>query len=359
LVIGLLFTGIADAAGSAGASRLGARAIGLFGVLLLVTASFAVVFTPWLLSVWPAAPQAAAAIAGEASAPPAAALDAGEWLKSFIPTNPFAALAGGNTLQIVVFTAAFALATTRLPEIQRAALVGVFDALTRAMIVAVQFIFRLGPLGVFALAALVGLNAGLDALGVLAHYVAVVSLVQILVILALYVLVALSGAGLARFAAGVIPAQVVALSTQSSIASLPAMLEVATGPLKVPEPVAKLVLPLAVSVFRITSPVANLAVACYVAHLAGIELSAQAMATGVAVAFAVSIATIGLPGQVSFIASVAPICVAMGIPIGVLPLLVAVEMLPDLFRTLGNVTADVATTTMLARGEEALDKPRA
>jgi Na+/H+-dicarboxylate symporter len=83
------------------------------------------------------------------------------------------------------------------------------------------------------------------------------------------------------------------------------------------------------------------------------------MATGVAVAFAVSIATIGLPGQVSFIASVAPICIAMGIPIGVLPLLVAVEMLPDLFRTLGNVTADVATTTMLARGEEALDKPRA
>ncbi len=362
LVIGLLFTGIADAAGTAGASRLGGRALLLFTMLLLATASFAVVFTPWLLGIWPpAAAEAAGLFLNADAAPAATALDAGAWLKSFVPTNPFAALASGNTLQIVVFTAAAALATTRLPEAPRKQLVGLFDALTRAMIVVVQFVFKLGPIGIFALASLVGLNAGLAAIGVLAHYVAVVSLVQIIVIIGVYALVAVSGAGLARFARGVLPAQVVAVSTQSSIASLPAMLEAATGPLGVSQSVARLVLPLAVSVFRITSPVANLAVACYVAHLSGITLTPQAMATGVAVAFAVSIATIGLPGQVSFIASVAPICIAMGIPIELLPLLIAVEMLPDIFRTLGNVTADVAVTSVLAAREPAaaasLDKP--
>jgi Na+/H+-dicarboxylate symporter len=358
LVIGLLFTGIADAAGSAGASRLAGRALTLFAVLLVGTAAFAVVFTPWLLSVWPASSEAAAAIIGQADAPVAAALDAGDWLKSFVPTNPFAALASGNTLQIVMFTAAAALATTQLPAAQRATLVGTFDSLTRAMIVLVQFVFRLGPIGVFALAALVGLRAGLDAIGVLAHYVLVVILVQLVVIALVYALVVARGNGL-RFARGILPAQVVAVSTQSSIASLPAMIEAANGPLQVPERVSRLVLPLAVSVFRITSPAANLAVACYVAHLSGIELSVQALVTGVAVAFAVSIATIGLPGQVSFIASVAPICIAMGIPIAALPLLIAVEMLPDIFRTLGNVTADVAAASLLSDGaapEERLDK---
>lgn len=361
LVIGLLFTGIADAAGSAGASRLAGRALVLFAVLLIGTAGFAVVFTPWLLSVWPASAEAAAAIVGRAEAPVAAALDLGDWLKSFVPTNPFAALASGNTLQIVIFTAAAALATTRLEAGPRDVLVGVFDSLTRAMIVLVQFIFRLGPVGVFALAALVGLRAGLDAIGVLAHYVLVVIAVQLVVIAFIYVLVAARGQGL-RFAKGMLPAQVVAVSTQSSIASLPAMIEAANGSLKVPERVSRLVLPLAVSVFRITSPAANLAVACYVAHLNGIVLSPQALVTGVAVAFAVSIATIGLPGQVSFIASVAPICIAMGIPIAALPLLIAVEMLPDIFRTLGNVTADVAAASLLADGpaaEERLDKPPA
>jgi Na+/H+-dicarboxylate symporter len=357
LVIGLLFTGIADAAGSAGASRLAGRALLLFALLLLGTASFAVIFTPWLLDVWPASALAAAAIMGQAEAPAATALDAGAWLKSFIPTNPFAALAAGNTLQIVVFTAASALATTRLPDAPRTALVSLFDGITRAMIVLVQFIFRLGPIGVFALAAMVGLRAGLDAIGVLAHYVVVIIIVQLIVIGGVYLLVAASGVGLGRFIRGVLPAQVVAVSTQSSIASLPAMLEASTGALKVPVRVARLVLPLAVSVFRITSPVANLAVACYVAHLAGIVLGPQALITGVAVAFAVSIATIGLPGQVSFVASVAPICIAMGVPIAALPLLIAVEMIPDIFRTLGNVTADVAVTAMLARNEPLDNQP--
>ncbi len=56
-----------------------------------------------------------------------------------------------------------------------------------------------------------------------------------------------------------------------------------------------------------------------------------------------------LPGQVSFLTSIAPICVAMGIPIEPLALLIAVEMIPDLVRTVGNVTMDVAATTAIAR----------
>jgi proton glutamate symport protein len=62
-----------------------------------------------------------------------------------------------------------------------------------------------------------------------------------------------------------------------------------------------------------------------------------------------SYGAISLPGEVSFISSIAPIGMALGLPIAPLALLVAVEMVPDIFRTLGNVTLDVAVTTAVNR----------
>jgi Na+/H+-dicarboxylate symporter len=72
-------------------------------------------------------------------------------------------------------------------------------------------------------------------------------------------------------------------------------------------------------------------------------------------AMLISIGTVGLPGQVSFFASIAPICIAMGVPLEMLPLLLAVEVIPDIFRTLGNVTADMAVTRIVQGGEVEAD----
>jgi Na+/H+-dicarboxylate symporter len=107
------------------------------------------------------------------------------------------------------------------------------------------------------------------------------------------------------------------------------------------------VLPLAVAVFRYTSPLGNLAVCFFVAALYGLHPGLLQIAAAVFVAFAVSVGSVGLPGQVSFLASVAPICLALGLPVEVLGILVAVEVVPDIFRTVGNVTADLAVTTVL------------
>ena len=72
-------------------------------------------------------------------------------------------------------------------------------------------------------------------------------------------------------------------------------------------------------------------------------------ATGAVVAAITTMGSVSLPGQISFLTAITPIAVAMGVPIEPLALLVAVEMLPDLVRTLGNVTMDVAATTAVAR----------
>jgi len=68
---------------------------------------------------------------------------------------------------------------------------------------------------------------------------------------------------------------------------------------------------------------------------------------------ATSLASVSLPGQVSFFASIAPICLTLGLPLDLLPILIAVEVIPDIFRTIGNVTGDMAITAILSRGETA------
>ena len=66
---------------------------------------------------------------------------------------------------------------------------------------------------------------------------------------------------------------------------------------------------------------------------------------------ATSLASVSLPGQISFFASVAPLCLTLGLPVDLLPILIAVEVIPDIFRTIGNVTGDMAITAILGRGE--------
>jgi Na+/H+-dicarboxylate symporter len=135
------------------------------------------------------------------------------------------------------------------------------------------------------------------------------------------------------------------------------MVERARDAMGTPEHVANLVLPMAVAVFRMTSPVANLGVVFFCASVFGVELSPGAIIVGGLVAIAISIGSVGLPGEISFIASVAPICMAMGVPIELLGLLVAVEAVPDIFRTVGNVSGDMAATQIVARNQPATTPP--
>jgi Na+/H+-dicarboxylate symporter len=102
----------------------------------------------------------------------------------------------------------------------------------------------------------------------------------------------------------------------------------------------------------------NVAVAFYVAHWLGYEPSMGQIIAATAVGAVMSYAAISLPGEISFISSIAPIAMALGVPIAPLALLVAVEMIPDIVRTLGNVTLDVAVTAAVDRSAGG-DEPEA
>lgn len=364
LVFSLLVTGIASIADAAATGRLALKAVLVFAALLIGATVYGVLASQGLHALWPIDPEGGRLLLAGAHGDQVVRDNLGgggltAFLTSLAPSNPIRAAADDAILGIVVFAIVFGFATTRLPSRLRQPLTVFFEAVAETMVVIVHWVLRAAPVGVFALSLGVGLRAGLGAAGVLGHYVAIVVLALVGLILLTYVVAVLWGrVTLPRFARAAAPAQVVAFSTQSSLACLPVMVERARDRLGVSAATAGLVLPLAVAVFRITSTVANLAVCIYVAHLYGIPLTPGVLIAGGVTALAISVGTVGLPGQVSFFASIAPIAIVMGLPLEVLPLLLAVEVVPDIFRTIGNVTADLAAARIV-EGRDATADPEA
>jgi proton glutamate symport protein len=360
LVFAMLVSAVASVADAMATGRLATRAIGWFAGLLLLAGMLAVALSQALLAAWPvdrAMADAFLAGVGSDASQGVPALDWAQWLRQMLPPNIVAAAADNAIMALVVFATLFGFAATKLPQAQRLVLTNFFTAMAEAMVVIVHWVLLLAPIGVFALALGVGRQAGVGAAGLLLQYAVTVALVIALAIIAIYVVVGTrSRVSVREFAVAVAPVQVVAASTQSSLATLPAMIECARTRLGVTPRVAHLVLPLAVAVFRYTSPLGNLAVCFFVAAMYGLEPGLLQVTGAVLVAMAVSIGSVGLPGQVSFIASVAPICAALGLPVEVLGILVAVEIIPDIFRTIGNVTADLAVSTLVDEPEVPADR---
>lgn len=353
LIFAVLVTGIVSAASAATAGALAARSLWIFAVFLLVAAAATAIATPLFLQLAPipsGATEALRAGAARLGVPPPAVAPFSEWIGGLVPVNPIAAAAQGAVLPLIVFALFFAFAITRIEAAHRTTLTNFFRAIADTMIVIVRWVIAVAPFGVFALAMGVGFHGGLHTAGALLYYIVLISFLCLMGTAAMYPVAAfLGGTGWGRFAQAAAPAQVVAISTQSSLATLPAMMVSATKGLGIREEVAGVTLPLAVSVFRVSTVIANLGVAIFVAYAYGIPLGPAQLATGAVVSVVTSIGSVGVSSQVSFFFGVAPICLAMGVPIEVLPLLLAVEVLPDIFRTICNVTADLAASSVIAR----------
>ena len=352
LVVALVVIGVNTARDAAASGRIARSALLAFVLLLAGGAAFAAAAAPFLLSLLPrdaALVEALRAAMGTA-APPAGPVNLAEWFSGVVPANAVAAAAQGAMLPLVVFALLFGFALTRIEAARSQRIIDLFQSIADAMIVIVRWVLWLAPLGVFALVLVVCASVGGEILGLLGAYVAIQCAVYLGIVAMLY-LVAIAGGGesLRRFAAGILPAQVIAVSTQSSLASLPAMLESANTRLRYPPAVTDLVLPMAVSLFRVTSPAQYVGVASFIAWAYGVELPALQMAAAVGLAVVISLGSVGLPGQVSFMATNLPVVQSLGLPAEPLGLLLAVDTIPDAVATVGNVTGDLTATSVVAR----------
>ena len=358
LVISLLITGVASASDVKAIGRIGGRSLLVFVLLIAAVAIIVIPLAPLVFTLLPQG------IGARPSLPAGAAEAAGQvassgqvqtfatWLTSLVPTNPVAAAANGAMLPLIVFTLLFAVAVARSSPETRAPLIDFFRAVGNTMLVLVHWIIRLAPIGVFALVLPLAVHVGSAMAGGIGFYIVAYSLVCIVVILLLYPVVAIfGGIPIRRFARAALPAQLIAFSSSSSIASLPALVESAEQGLGLPKPITGFVLPLAVSTFKIAGPVSWTMGALFVGWFYGVPLHARELVTiGVAAVFL----AFGVPGipRGAFI-MLAPLFTSIGLPVEGIGILIAVDAVPDLFATTLNVTGDLAAAALVAKKETA------
>lgn len=361
LVVSLVITGVASASDVSAVGRIGGRTLTVFVAMLACAAAVtiplgAVIFSwlPHLVAVRPELPPGAAE-AARAVASGAAAVSFSAWLTSLMPANPVAAAANGDMLPLILFTVFFSLAVVGTSAGSRDTLLGFFRAVGEAMLVLVRWVVWLAPVGVFALMLPLGAHGGTGLAGGLGFYIAAYSAASVATTLLLYPVVAALGGTAARdFARAALPAQLIAFSSSSSIASLPALVEGAEQELHLPKDVSGFVLPLAVSTFKFAGPVSWTFGALFVAWFYGVDLHAAQYAT---IAFATTFLSFAAPGvpRGAFL-MLAPLFLAIGLPLEGIGILIAVDAIPDLFATVLNASGDLAAAVLVARWSARTDR---
>jgi len=352
-----LFLTLAATAGATGdsAKALGARAIIVFVVALATAAFFAIVVMRIAL---PAVDVPAGAVASLSTIPlpanPAAIAPSTNqsWWLAIIPRNIFAAAARGDIFPLLLSAIVFGVAVAKLPEEQRASMTRVFSATSQAMMTVVRWLLAATPVGVFALTFIIALRTGTSWASALGVYLLLRIGVTLLCVALLYPISVVLGRTTARaFARAVFPAQVVAVSTRSSLAALPALVAGGGTHIGLAAAATDFVLPLSVSLFRIGTVMANPIKLLFLAHVYGIGLRVETVVLFVLTEVAFSLSAAGIPnsGAAGSGFRMLPVFMAAGIPAEGVVMLDAVETIPDVFETLANVTGQMSVATILTR----------
>jgi Na+/H+-dicarboxylate symporter len=352
LVVSLLIATIADEKDLAAVGRLGGRAVAIFVVLLSGCALLGFLAGPPLFTLLNIDAASAASLRGTATAGASTVQlpTFASWLVGLIPANPIKAAADGAMLPLIIFAVLFAAALARTPAEFRLPAVSFFRGIADAMLVIVGWVLAAAPIGVFALAVTLAVRVGVGVAGAVGFYLVVHSGLLIVAGLFLYVIVRVAaGVPVSRFARALFPAQVVAVSTRSSVASLPAMIDGAERVLRLPTQITSFALPFGVSIFRLNQGVSWIVAALFIGKLYGIHLTVAQLALLAAASVAMSFSVPGIPSGGLFV--IAPFFMTVGLPIEGIGILIALDVIPDLFKTLLNVTGHMTATVLLARGQ--------
>ncbi len=343
LVITLTATGTARAIAAASGGAVIRRAALLGLVLLVVSAAVAMLLGPPLLAAWSPDPASLAALRGAGTPVPGHIAGSGDALLGLVAPNLAAAAAEGTIPPLAIFALLFGVAAARLPAERTRTILDALAQAAEIVLVIVGWVLTLAPIGVAALGFALGARLGLGAGSALASYVGTQIAVTVVLGVAMYALAAVGGrVSLGSFARAALEPQAVAASTQSSLAALPAMLAAAGRLTAGSASAPAAVLPLAVALFRLAAPASIVIVTLATAHLHGTHLAPATLVTVGGLAILGTLIIAGLPNQTTFFAAYAPALLAANLPIDLLPLFLAVDVIPDIFYTVTNVTADLA-----------------
>ena len=352
LVFFAVMNAVAALHGQQSIAALGGRTFGWFATtaVLAVGIGFAVAYT-----FNPGLSVEAGSLTAAADYTPREVPTPVEVLLNVVPTNPFAALSNGNILQVIFFAGLVGFALVKLGE-RVAALRTLVAQASDAMIQVTRFVLELTPIGTFGLiAALVG-TYGFERLLPLGNFV-----IALYVACAVHIVVVYGGLLLAhglnplKFFRGAAPGMQVAFVSSSSLASMPVALRSVTHNLGVNRDYAAFAVPLGATIkMDGCGAIYPTLAAVFIAQYFGIELSLAQYAAILLASVLGSFGTAGVPGTAVVMATV--VLSAAGLPLEGLGLLLAIDRILDMMRTMTNVTGQMLVPVLVARETGLLDR---
>ena len=352
LVVPLLIVGVAGGDDTRTTGRVGAKAFAWMLGMLIACAIFSALAAKLWWSGFVVDPAASERLRASAhiDVPTGDALSARTWFLSLIPLNPVKAAADGTLLPVVLFTLLYAFALSRISLVGKQAQLAFFRGMADTMLIVVSWLLALAGIGIFCLALVLGEKLGTAALGAIGFYFLVLITLLVVPVIGCYIVIAVTRkVPLTKFARAALPAQMVGIGSRSSLAALPAMVKGATDVLKLPTTATGFVLPLCASVFKLNSGIYWAVGAFFTSKLYGLPITDGQLAIVALAGVVLSFSTPGIPsgGQLLQV----PVYTALGLPVEAVGIMIALDTLPDMFKTLLNVTSDMVVAVMTVPAE--------
>ncbi len=285
-----------------------------------------------------------------------------EFIVDIVPSNFIAAASdNANMLQIVFVALIIGIGLMRIPEEKAKVLIDFFDSLNEVIIRIVELIMKIAPYGVFALIASVIVELGGEDLTRTVELLHALLMYGLVVIFGLLLHVSIvyttlfklfSNMSLKNFLKGIRPAQLLGFSTSSSLATLPLTMERVEKKLGVHEEVASFVLPVGATINMDGTSLYQAVAAVFIAQAVGIDLTVSQQLMIVITATMASIGTAGVPG--AGIIMLVIVLQAVQVPVEGIALILGVDRILDMCRTVVNITGDAAVSVAVASTEDRL-----
>ncbi|WP_020006351.1 dicarboxylate/amino acid:cation symporter [Salinicoccus albus] len=264
-----------------------------------------------------------------------------------VPGNIFQAMAEENMLQIILLAVFIGIAMITVKD-KVGTLVKVFEQANDVVLTIVMAIMKyFAAIGAFGLVATAFTQAGFDAIGQLGMYF-------VCVLIALFIHLALVYGSMVQFLAkksyvwflkNFAPAMGIGFSTSSSSASLPVSLETAQKRLNIRKGISSFVQPLGATINMDGTAIMQGVATVFIAQLSGIDLTLMQMVTVVVIATVASIGTAGVPGV--GLVMLAMVLTAIGLDPAAIGIIIGIDRLLDMTRTMTNITGDAAIALIL------------
>jgi len=276
-------------------------------------------------------------------------------LIGIFPTNPIQAMSDGNMLQIIVFAILVGVAITQAGAAGKSTLEG-FQAFNDVIMRMVTILMHLAPFGVFCLLAKLFTEEGFTAIFNLALYFMTVTLVLLIHAGVVYTSIfsfftRLNPLTLIK---NMRPAMLFAFSTSSSNATMPITMNVVEKRVGVDNSIASFTVPLGATINMDGTAIMQGVATVFIAQAYGLDLGLTEYLAVIATATLASVGTAGVPGVGLIMLSM--VLQQVGLPVEGIGLIIGVDRLLDMMRTVVNVTGDGMVTTVVAKSEGLLDE---